>query len=80
MGIVRLFGWVMYYLRQLAIRYFLMRWLAQQKSYLPSLSSSQQVVAVVIFAWCAAWRVSLEMMSLVSLARRALLGLIFFLA
>ena len=71
---------MMYYLRQLAIRYLLVRWLAQQRSYLPSLSSSQQVVTVVIFAWCAARRVSLEMMSLVFLARRALLGLIFFVA
>ena len=80
MGIVRLFGLVMYYLRQLAIRYLLVRWLAQQRSYLPLLSSLQQVVAVVIFAWRAVWRASLEMMSLVSLARRVLLGLIFFVA
>ena len=71
---------MMYYLRQLAIRYLLVRWLAQQRSYLPSLSSSQQIVTVVIFAWCAASRASLEMMSLVSLARWALLGLIFFVA
>lgn len=80
MGIVRLFGWMMYYLLQLAIHYLLVRWLAQQRSYLPLLYSSQQVVIVVIFAWCAEWRASLGMMSLVSLARWALLGLIFFVA
>ena len=73
-------GLVMYYLLQLAIHYLLVRWLAQQRSYLPSLSSSQQIVAVVIFAWRAVGRASLEMMSLVSLARWALLGLIFFVA
>ena len=71
---------MMYYLRQLVIRYLLVRWLAQQRSYLPLLSSLQQVVAVVIFAWCAVWHASLEMMSLVSLAQRTLLGLIFFVA
>jgi len=71
---------MMYYLRQLAIRYLLMRWLAQQRSYLPLLFSSQQIVTVVIFAWCAAPCASLGMMSLVSLARWALLGLIFFVA
>ena len=73
-------GLVMYYLRQPVIHYLLVRWLAQQRSYLPSLFSSQQVVTVVIFAWCAVWHASLEMMSLVSLARWALLGLIFFVA
>lgn len=52
----------------------------EQRSYLPSLFSSQQVVTVVIFAWRAVWRASLEMMLLVSLARWALLGLIFFVA
>ncbi len=77
---VCLCGLVMYYLRQLAIRYLLMRWLAQQRSYLPLLFSSQQIVTVVIFAWRAVWHASLEMMSLVSLARWALLGLIFFVA
>ena len=77
---VCLCGLVMYYLRQLAIRHLLVRWLAQQGSYLPLLFYSQQVVIVVIFAWCAEWRASLEMMSLVSLARWALLGLIFFVA
>lgn len=71
---------MMYYLLHFAIRYLLVRWLAQQRSYLPSLFSSQQVVTVVIFAWRAVWRASLEMMSLVSLARWALLGLIFFVA
>lgn len=70
----------MYYLRQLVIRYLLVRWLAQQRSYLPLLSSLQQIVIVVIFVWNAASRASLGMMSLVSLARWALLGLIFFVA
>ena len=71
---------MMYYLRQLAIRYLLVRWLAQQRSYLLLLSYLQQVVTVVIFAWYAVLRASLEMMLLSSQTRRALLGLIFFVA
>lgn len=46
---VCLCGLVMYYLRQLVIRYLLVRWLAKQRSYLPLLFSPQQVVTVVIF-------------------------------
>ena len=49
MGIVRLFGWVMYYLRQLVMSCLAACEMMKQRSYLPLLFSSQQIVAVVIF-------------------------------
>ena len=73
-------GLVMYYLRQPVTSCLAVCWVTKQRYYLPSLFSSQHVVTVVIFAWRAVWRASLEMMLLVSLARWALLGLIFFVA